>query len=163
MNGGGSMGSGRLHARIGTFRQLEILLAVHEHGSIARACDVLHLSQPTVSMQLKKLADSIDTPLYEVRGRTLHFTEAGLRVVNAGKEIFDVIARLDSELADLRGLKAGTLKLAVVTTAKYFIPHLLGPFCARYPDIEVRFTIGNRKQMIERLAQNADDISLLSG
>ena len=156
------MSKSRLHARIGTFRQLEILLAVSESGSIARACEALHLSQPTVSMQLKKLADSVGETLYETRGRKLYFTDAGQRLIAAGREIFDVIGRLDSELADLHGLKAGTLKLAVVTTAKYFIPHLLGPFCARFPEIDVSFAIGNREQVIERLERNDDDIYIFS-
>lgn len=156
------MTGSRLHARIGTFRQLEILLAVYEHGSITRACEALHLSQPTVSMQLKKLADSLGEVLYETHGRKLYFSDACLRIVEAAREIFDVVERLDSDLADLRGLKAGTLKLAVVTTAKYFIPHLLGPFCARYPDIDVRFTIGNRETMIQRLARHEDEIYVFS-
>ena len=67
----------RLHAQIGTLRQLEILLAVQEQGSVGRAAEHLHLTQPTVSMQMKKLADAIGMPLYEQRAGKREFTDAG--------------------------------------------------------------------------------------
>ena len=152
----------RLHARIGTLRQLEILLAVHQLGSITAASKQLHLTQPTVSMQLKKLADAIGTPLYDQIGRQLVFTHAGLAVVDSARETMACFERLDMTLADLRGLKAGTLRLAVVTTAKYFIPHLLGDFLQHYPAIDIDFKVGNRQQIIDRLASGEDDFYVFS-
>lgn len=152
----------RLHAHVGTLRQLEILLAVHTAGSVKGAAESLHLTQPTISMQLKKLADAIDMPLYDLVGRKIVFTEAGMELVAASRQILDDFARLEMNLANLRGLKAGTLKLAVVTTSKYFIPHLLGPFCERYPEVDVRLKVGNRQQIIERLRSGDDDFCVFS-
>ena len=152
----------RLHARIGTFRQLEILLAVHSAGSITEAANRLFLTQPTVSMQLKKLAEAVGTPLYHQLGRKLVFTEAGLEVVKSARDTIDVIERLEMKLYDLQGLKTGTLKLAVVTTAKYFIPHLLGEFLKLYPDIDIDFKVGNRQQIIDRMAFGEDDFYVFS-
>ncbi|HEY5717983.1 MAG TPA: LysR family transcriptional regulator [Motiliproteus sp.] len=152
----------RLSARIGTLRQLEILLAVYQHGSITAASHALHLTQPTVSMQLKKLADGVGTPLYDTVGRSLVFTEAGLAVVDSAREVLACIDRLGMTLADLQGMKAGSLRLAVVTTAKYFIPHLLGDFIQRYPMIEVDFKVGNRQQIIGRLSSGEDDFYVFS-
>lgn len=152
----------RLHAHIGTLRQLEILLAVHESGSIKGAAESLYLTQPTVSMQLKKLADAVGLPLYDLVGRKIVFTEAGLELVTAARQVLDDFARLEMNLANLRGLKAGTLKLAVVTTSKYFIPHLLGPFCERYPEVDIRLKVGNRQQIIERLRSGDDDFCVFS-
>ena len=152
----------RLHARIGTLRQLEILLAVEETGSIGAAARKLHLTQPTVSMQMKKLADAIDMPLLELRGRRREFTDAGRAMAATAREVLDSFARLDMQLADLRGLRAGTLRLAVVTTSKYFIPHLLGPFCSLYPAVEIQFKVGNRQQIIQRLEQDRDDLYVFS-
>ena len=152
----------RLHAHIGTLRQLEILLAVHDGGSVKAAAAQLHLTQPTVSMQVKKLVDAIGMPIYSQIGRKLVFTDAGLALVDTAREVLDGFARLDMRLSDLRGLKAGTLRLAVVTTAKYFIPHLLGPFCARYPAVDIQFKVGNRQQIIERLRQGKDDFYMFS-
>lgn len=152
----------RLHAHVGTLRQLEILLAVHKHGSIKAASESLFLTQPTVSMQLKKLAEAVDMPLYDLVGRKLIFTEAGLELVATATEVLDSFARLDMTLANMRGLKAGTLKLAVVTTSKYFIPHLLGPFCDRYPNVNIQLKVGNRQQIIERLKHSNDDFYVFS-
>ncbi|MFM1896193.1 MAG: hypothetical protein RLZZ385_1267 [Pseudomonadota bacterium] len=152
----------RLHAYIGTFRQLEILLAVHEQGSITAASEALHLTQPTVSMQMKKLVDAIGLPLYDQVGRKLVFTEAGEAVVRSAREILQRLEDLDMTLADFKGLKAGTLRLGVVTTSKYFIPHLLGDFCRRYPDIDVELKVANRRQILERLESGLDDFYVFS-
>ncbi|KZN28978.1 transcriptional regulator [Pseudoalteromonas luteoviolacea S2607] len=152
----------RLHAHIGTFRQLEILLALYEGGSVKAAAEKLFLTQPTVSMQLKKLAEAIDFPLYQQAGKQLKFTDAGLATVETAKQILQRCEELDMHLSNLRGLKSGTLRLSSVTTAKYFIPHLLGPFCERYPGIDIQFTVANRQQVIERLEQGLDDFYVFS-
>jgi len=152
----------RLQARVGTLRQLEILLAVHDMGTVTAAAAALHLTQPTVSMQLHKLAEAMGIPLYEQHGRKLRFTDAGLAAVASARRVMEEFEHLDMTLADLRGLKAGTLRLSVVTTAKYFVPHLLGPFCTLYPGVDVSFHVGNRGQVIERLEQGLDDFYVFS-
>lgn len=152
----------RFHARLGTFRQLELFVKFAETGSISQTAQELHLAQPSVSIQLKKLSESLDVPLLEQIGRKLFLTDAGKELYKYALEIFDTVGRLESRLASLSGLHAGLLKLSVVTTAKYFFPHLLGPFCQRYPKIEVSFNIGNRSAMIERLRENKDDFYVFS-
>lgn len=152
----------RLHAHIGTFRQLEILLALYQGGSVKAAAETLFLTQPTVSMQLKKLSDAIGFPLYQQTGRKLKFTDAGLATVETAKNILQSCESLDMHLSNLRGLKSGTLRIASATTAKYFIPHLLGPFCERYPGIDIQFTVANRQQVIERFEQGVDDFYVFS-
>ena len=81
--------SSRLHARIGTLRQLEIFLSVYDLGSITAASEALHLTQPTVSMQLKKLADAIGLPLYDRVGRGREFTDAGKALAVTAREVLD--------------------------------------------------------------------------
>lgn len=152
----------RLHAHIGSFRQLELLLTLHETGSIKKAAEKLHLAQPTVSMQLKKLAGAIELPLYNQVGKKLFFTDAGLMVVNTARQVFDNVERLDMDLSDLKGLKTGTLRLAVVTSSKYFAPHLMGAFSDIYPGIEVQLKVGNRQEIIKRLANDQDDFYIFS-
>lgn len=152
----------RLHAHVGTLRQLEILLAVHDGGSINGAAKALFLTQPTVSIQMKKLADAIGSPLYDISHRKLVFTEEGLELVKTAVDVLDSFSRLDASLSDMRELKSGTLRLSVVTTSQYFIPHLLGPFCERYPDIDVQLKVGNREQTLERLKQGVDDFYVFS-
>ena len=94
----------QLLARLGTLRQLEIFLKVAEVGGIAQAADQLHLAQPSVSIQVRKLAEAVGLPLYEVIGRRLSLTEAGRRVQAAGRDLLEVFERLDSDLNDLKGL-----------------------------------------------------------
>lgn len=153
-----SVPRGRLPARIGTFRQLEILLALAEAGSIAGAAARLHLSQPSASMQLKKLSDNVGMPLHEVLGRRVHLTAAGELMVRYAREVFDCMDRLEMELAELQGMRAGRLSLGVVSSAEYFIPHLLGPFYRRYPAIEVDLQVGNSAWLAQRLHENRDDL-----
>jgi DNA-binding transcriptional LysR family regulator len=113
-------------------------------------------------MQLKKLADAVGMPLYDQVGKQIQFTEAGEKLVAAAEDVFARVNLLDMELAELKGLKAGTLKISVVTTAKYFLPHVLGPFCQRYPGIDVEFNVGNRQQIIQRLKDGRDDFFVFS-
>jgi len=152
----------RLLAKLGTLRQLEIFLKVAELGSIARASEQLHLTQPSVSIQVRKLSEAIGLPLYEVIGKKLKLTEAGREVAATGREVFEVVNRLDDTINDLKGLQSGTLSIAVVTTAKYFLPYILAPFCELYPGVEIELHIGNRAKVIERLGANLDDLYFVS-
>ena len=156
------MARSRLHAHVGTLRQLEILLAVHDHHSISGAARALFLTQPTVSIQMKKLAEAIDAPLYSINNRQLIFTDEGLELAKTAVEVLDSFARLDHSLSDMNDLKSGTLRLAVVNTSQYFIPHLLGPFCERFPDIDVQLKVGNRQQTIDKLKQGVEDFFVFS-
>ena len=148
--------------RFGTLRQFEILSAVYNSGSISKAAEQLNLTQPTLSMQLKKLSDQSGVRLYNQIGKKLVFTEAGSAYVHSAQVMLQEMALLEETLANLNGLTKGTLKLAVVTSAKYFIPHLLGPFCERYPGIDFQMKVGNREQVIERLALAKDDFYVFS-
>jgi len=152
----------KLLARLGTLRQLEIFLHVAEAGSVSRAAETLNLTQPSVSIQVKKLSDVIGLPLYEVIGKKLKLTEAGRKVEEAGKEIFKAVGRLDNEINNLKGLQSGTLSISVVTTSKYFMPYVMAPFCELYPGVEVELNIGNRSNSMERLNKNLDDLYIFS-
>ena len=152
----------KLLARLGTLRQMEIFLRVAELRSLAKAAEKLHLTQPTVSIQVKKLSDAIGLPLYEVVGKKLKLTEAGQKVEEAGREIFEVVRHLDGEINDLKGLQSGNLSISVVTASKYFMPYILAPFCEQYPGVEVEMKIGNRGEIIDRLSKNLDDLYIFS-
>lgn len=149
-------------ARLGTLRQLEIFMTVAEVGGIAQAAEKLHLAQPSVSIQVRKLAEAVGMPLYDIVGRKLHLTEAGQKVLEAGRELTGTLERLDSSLNDLKGLQAGRLRLAVDSSAKYFLPQLLAPFLARYPGVELAFTEGKRSDLLQRLGENRDDLYIFN-
>lgn len=144
-----------------TLHQLKIFDAVAQRLSFARAAEALHLTSPALSIQVKQLAEAVDTPLYEQIGKKLHLTESGQVLANACRDIFERLERLDMELDDLKGLKKGTLRLAVITGAKYLIPGMLGTFCERYPGIDVSLKVTNRERVLERLNANLDDLYVL--
>jgi len=115
--------------RHATFRQLEIFEAIARLGSFTRASEELFLTQPTVSMQVKKLTDAVGLPLYEQIGKRIHLTDAGRELAQTAREIIRTMDHYDMWVAQMQGLRQGKLRLAaVVTTAKYFAPRLLGEF-----------------------------------
>jgi len=144
-----------------TLRQLEVFEAIARLGSFTRAAEELHLTQPTVSMQIKKLTDAVGLPLFEQVGKKVYLTTAGRALQSFSHEIFDHFNRFEILLADLKGLKQGKLRLGVITTAKYFIPRLLGAFCRQYPGIDVSMKVSNRERILERLNNNEDDLYIL--
>lgn len=145
-----------------TLHQLKVFEAAARHGSFTRAAEELFLTQPTVSMQVKQLTKAVGLPLFEQVGKRLYLTDAGRELLLTCREIFERIAQFEMTVADMKGLKQGQLRLGVVTTAKYFVPRILGPFCRRYPGIDVSLQVTNHEQLIDRLADNRDDLYILS-
>ncbi|WP_088893580.1 LysR family transcriptional regulator [Leptolyngbya ohadii] len=145
-----------------TLHQLKVFEATARHGSFTRAAEELFLTQPTVSMQVKQLTKAIGLPLFEQVGKRLYLTEAGRELFAACQEIFQRLEQLEMTVANLKGMKQGRLRIAVITTTKYFMPRLLGPFCQEYPGIDVSLTVTNHERVIERLANNQDDIYVMS-
>jgi DNA-binding transcriptional LysR family regulator len=97
-------------------------------------------------------------PLFEHVGRRVFLTEAGQQLYAMCQKVFEAVSGFDTAIADMRGLKRGRLSLAAVTTAKYFVPRLLGGFCRRYPSIDVSLEVTNRGQVLARLRDNLDDL-----
>jgi LysR family transcriptional regulator, low CO2-responsive transcriptional regulator len=147
--------------RHSTLRQLEVFAAIARLGSFTRAAEELFLTQPTVSMQIRKLTDAVGVPLFEQVGKKIFLTDAGRELNRACREIFALLGRFEMYVADLKGLATGSLRLSVVTTAKYFIPRLLGSFCQIHPGIDVSLKVSNRERILERLADNEDDLYIL--
>ena len=144
-----------------TFRQLEIFEAIARLGSFTRAAEELHLTQPTLSMQMKKLTDIVGVPLFEQVGKKLYLTEAGHDLAHASREVFGSLDRFTMAVAERQGLKKGRLSLIAVTTASYFAPRLLGDFMHRYPGIDVSLKTTNREQVLASLADNLHDLYIL--
>ena len=145
-----------------TWRQLRLFQALARTGSVTGAAEVEHVTQPTVSMQLRQLADAAGVPLYEPLGRGVRLTDAGERLARACEDVLARWSDFEMELADLQGLKRGRLNVAVVSTAKSFIPRLLGPFSQRYPDIDVHLEVANRDSIVRRLEHSLDDLVIMT-
>lgn len=145
-----------------TLHQLKVFEATARHGSFTRAAEELFLTQPTVSMQVKQLTKAIGLPLFEQVGKRLYLTDAGRELFSTCQDIFQQLEQLEMTIADLKGMKQGKLRLAVITTTKYFMPRLLGPFCQQYPGVDVSLIVTNHERVIERLADNQDDLYVMS-
>lgn len=144
-----------------TLRQLKVFYTLSRHLSVTRTAEALHLTPPAVSIQARQLSETAGQPLLEQVGRQLHLTEAGKVVAQACRDLFERIEQLEQELAMLQGLENGRVSLAIITTAEYFVPELLGRFCARHPSIEVSLFVGNRDQLLERIRNNEDDLYII--
>lgn len=145
-----------------TLHQLKVFEAVARHSSFTRAAEELFLTQPTVSMQVKQLSKTVGLPLFEQVGKRLYLTPAGKELFATCRDLFDRISQFEIAIADLKGLKQGCLRIAVVTTAKYVIPRILGPFCHRYPGIDISLTVTNHQYVLDSLNDNRDDLYILS-
>ena len=142
-------------------QQLRAFEAVARLMSVTRAARELHVSQPTVSVQLRQLAELVGEPLFEPVGRGIRLTHAGEVLQATVTDISRCWQHFETRLAELRGLMRGRLKLAAVTTAEYFVPDLLGPFGELHPGIDIELAVENRDRVIARLHQQADDLAVM--
>jgi len=145
-----------------TFRQLRLFLALAETGSVSAAARMVHVTQPTASMGLKEITDTVGVPLYEVVARKVHLTQMGLELVKTARAISGEWETFEQQVHGIKGLTRGKLKVAVVSTAKYFVPRILGTFCAKYPEIDISLEILNRDGVVKRLEENLDDLYIMS-
>ena len=141
-----------------TLHQLQILGAIARYGSFTRAAAALELTQPTVSQQIKRLTQTIGMPLFEQLGKQIYLTAAGQEVLGASAMISEKFAELEIAIDELRGLKQRRIDLVASTTAKYFVPRLLGTFRRKHPDIELALHITNQEGVLARLAKNQGDL-----
>ena len=145
-----------------TFRQLETFAEVARQQSFTRAAEALHLTQPAVSIQIRQIVETIGLPLFEQNGREIALTAAGEELLTTVHDLDDAWNRFESAIDDLKGFKRGKLRIGLVTTAKHFLPHMLGDFYRRYPDIDIQLEIANRQGIVERLLGNQDDLYVMS-
>jgi DNA-binding transcriptional LysR family regulator len=144
-----------------TLRQLRTFEAVARLKSFSSAADELQVTQPTVSKQIKLLNEEMGLPLLEQIGKKVFLTEAGRELYATSADWLETWSRFEQTIANLKGMKQGQLKIAAVTTTKYFMPRLLGPFCAQYPQIDIGLVVVNRDRLLERLSRNEDDMYIM--
>ena len=147
--------------RYSTFRQFQVFEAIYRLGSFTRAAEELFLTQPTVSMQIKKLSEAIGLPLFEHVGRNVEPTEAGKELYTACRSMFATLSNLEMKISDMKGLKRGRLRMGVITTAKYLAPEMLGKFSQIYPGIDLSLKVTNRESIIRRIRANEDDLYIM--
>ena len=145
-----------------TFRQLRLFLALAETGSVSAAARLMHVTQPTASMQLKEIASSVGLPLYEVIGKSLRLTEVGQELAATARAMSLSWDAFEQSVDGIKGLSRGKLRVAVVSTAQYFMPRVIGSFCKKYPHIDVALEVLNRDGVVQRLREALDDLYIMS-
>ncbi len=145
-----------------TLNQLRIFLKVAQTESITKAAEVLHLTQPAVSIQLKNFQDQFDIPLTEVIGRRLYLTDFGKEIEIAAEKILDEVNAISYKTQAYKGQLTGKLKISVVSTGKYVIPYFLTDFLKQHSGVELLLDVTNKAKVIESLEKNEVDFSLVS-
>ena len=144
-----------------TLRQLRVFAEVAQNLSFTRAARELHLTQPAVSQQVKLLEADVGLPLFDQIGRKVQLTSAGTELLRYANQMLDLVRETGEALAALKGLKRGVLKLGAVSTAKYFAPSLLAAFTPDYPEVRIKFSVGNREEVIKQMAANDIDLVIM--
>lgn len=145
-----------------TFRLLQVYVSVVRLGSVSRAASQLHLTQPTVSQQLKRLAEAVGEPLLIIGDGRITPTLVGTELYHAALDALSRFEDFNGFLQDARQGTRGSFSIGVVTTAKYILPRLLGPFNRCFPGVEVSISVGNRGYILDRHRHQQDDLYLFS-
>ncbi|MBC7655358.1 MAG: LysR family transcriptional regulator [Oligoflexus sp.] len=145
-----------------TLHQLQVFLKITQTKSITKAAQELHLTQPAVSIQLKNLQDQFAIPLTEIVGRQLYVTDFGKEIAKAAENILNEVYAINYKTLAFKNQLAGRLKLSVVSTAKYVMPFFLTDFLKQNDGIELVMDVTNKAKVIESMANNEVDFSLVS-
>ena len=143
-----------------TLRHLRTFEAVARYSSISRAARELHLTQPAVSMQVKQLEEQVGLPLVDQVGRRLVITEAGNELRRHAQVIAARMVELNGAMDQFRDLERGVLRIAVVSTANYFLPHIIAQFSAQHPGVRISLRVANRETVLSALADNHTDLAI---
>ena len=144
-----------------TFRQLRVFSEVARQLSFAKAARALHLTPPAVTMQVRELEGHVGMPLFDRSGRSVTLTTAGEYMLVYTRKMLATLKDAEDTAARLLKLEVGTLTIGMVSTAKYFLPHLLAQFRSEHEGIEIRLAVGNREQLVQMLHANEVDIAIM--
>ncbi|WP_048439901.1 LysR family transcriptional regulator [Caenimonas sp. SL110] len=144
-----------------TLRQLKVFEAVARNLSFSRAAEELHLTQPAVSIQVKKLQDHAGLPLFEQLGKKIHLTPAGAEMLHASRVIIQQFREVENTMTQFKGVSGGTLNVAVISAGDYFFPRLLVEFASRHTGVTLNFHVCNREELLEQLADNLTDLAVM--
>jgi DNA-binding transcriptional LysR family regulator len=148
----------RRYFRHGLFPQLIVFEAVARLRSVTRAAEELHLAQPTVSSQLKKLSSALELTLFQPDGRGIRLTTAGEVLQAECAELVETFVRMDERLQPFRRNEPEVLRLAAEPEARSVAARLVAEFCALHPGVHASVHIAEREELLKRLSANVDDV-----
>ncbi len=143
-----------------TLRQLKVFEAVARHRSFSRAAEELHLTQPAVSTQVRKLEEHAGLPLFEQLGKKIHLTPAGAQMLQSSREIIQKFKEAEEAMAQYKGVSAAA-QVSVISAGDYFFPRLLVEFAQRHEDVSLNFGVCNREELLSQLKDNLTDLAVM--
>ncbi len=144
-----------------TLRQLKVFEAVARNLSFSRAAEELHLTQPAVSTQVKKLEEHAGLPLFEQFGKKIHLTPAGSEMLHASRVIIRQFEEVEETMTQFKGVSGGKLNVTVISAGDYFLPRLLVEFARRHAGVTLNFGVCNRAELLEQLTDNLTDLAIM--
>lgn len=145
-----------------TLHQLRVFLEIVNKKSITKASETLFLTQPAVSIQLKKFQDQFPMPLTEVIGRKLFITPFGEEIAEAVRTILKEVSTIEYKSKLYQGMLAGKLSISVVSTGKYVMPYYLSGFVNNNKDVDFSMDVTNKQNVVRDLEENKVDFALVS-
>lgn len=145
-----------------TLHQLQVFLKITELKSITKASEVLNLTQPAVSIQLKNFQDQFPIALTEVVGRQLYVTDFGIEIATAAEKILNEAYAINYKTLAYEGKLFGRLKISIVSTGKYVMPYFLSNFMKQNEGVDLVMDVTNKSKVIESLEMNEVDFALVS-
>lgn len=145
-----------------SFRLLQVYVAVVRTGQISAAARQLHLTQPTVSLQIRKLTELVGEPLLQQTAGRWRPTVVGDELYRAAGDVMGRLEDFANTLAEARAGRWGQVNLGIVSTATYVVPQILAGFARACPAVEVSLNSGNRQRMLSRFESQQDDLYLFS-
>lgn len=144
-----------------TFRQLRVFNAVARHLSFAKAAEILHVSAPAITMQIKELEAAVGMPLFERQGRKVSLTTSGEYMLVYARKMLALLKDAEDAAARLQRIETGKLTIGMVDTTTYFIPALLRKFLNEHEGIELVLNVGNRSELVQWLQNSEVDIAVM--
>ena len=145
-----------------TLHQFKIFQKVVEYSSVYKAAEELYMTQPAVSIQLKKFQEQFKFPLFELKGRRITITEYGKKIYEIVCEILEKTHQLQYNYQELDNTISGKLTIASASTGMYVIPYFVSEFLNQYPNIEIKLDFTNRKQAIASLRNKEVELAVVS-
>lgn len=145
-------------------RRLQVFHAVARLLSFTKAAEVLHMTQPAVTFQIRQLEEQFDTRLFDRAHNRVSLTEAGHVAFDYAEIIFEKYSELENSIRELTGSISGSLTLGASTTiSEYMLPALLGDFNAKNPEVLLRLRVSNTEGIVSMVENNVIDLGVVEG
>lgn len=144
-----------------TIQQLEYIVAIDTYRHFVTASEKCHVTQPTLSMQLKKLEVELDTVLFDRTRQPLVPTEVGREVIEQARKILGDLHEIPTIIRAKQGVVEGRLRIAIIPTLSSLLPWFIGDFAKAYPQLEVSVQELQTDQLLDALRKNLADVGIM--